>query len=90
MKRSRTVSKTIFLYDGFVLPLASHKYRKNKIYQHVEDPAEDIEGTDVLRDFHIKLCLPGVSGADGDGLEDIQEMGGTNGHTPGHGHSVNV
>ena len=32
----------------------------------------------------FKLCPPGVHGTDGDGLEDAQEAGGANGHTPAH------
>lgn len=84
MKRNRTEHHC----DGFVTPSASRKHWKNKIYQHVEDPAEGIEGPDVLQGFGFKLRPPGVSGADGDGLEDTQETDGANGHTPGH--SVNV
>ena len=32
--------------------------------------------------FHFKFCPFGSRGTDGDGLEDTQEEGGANGHTP--------
>lgn len=38
----------------------------------MQDPAQDTRGADVLWGFYIKLCPLGISGADGDDLEDTQ------------------
>lgn len=47
-------------------------HKNSATYQLVQDPAQDTRGANVLWGFYIKLCPPGISGADGDDLENTK------------------
>lgn len=58
--------------DACVVPLNRQKHQNSAIYKGVQDPAEDIRWVKGLSAFCFKLCLPGIPGADADGLKDTQ------------------
>jgi hypothetical protein len=50
--------------------------------RHIEDPHGKKATQAVIWRFMFELCQMGTSGAEGDGLEDTQPTGGTNGQAP--------
>ena len=83
-KNSRTATIISFLCDVIVTPFASYIDRKNDIYQHLQDPAQENRGNGVLRSCYFQRCPPGVPGTDRDHLKDTQEADATDEHSPPH------
>lgn len=66
--------------------LAGDIHRNNDILQHVHYPTQDqdVRGPQVFWNLPFHFLPYGSPRADGDGLEDTQEAGAANAHTPGH------
>lgn len=58
------------------------------MHTYIEDPKKGNEAANVLGSFDFKILPTGFPGTDGHCLEDTQEAGGSNGHTPAN--SLNV
>jgi hypothetical protein len=88
MTNRRTVSITFQAGAVIIAPFCSHEHKMKNVYREGQDPAQEYGGVNVSGSFHLKLCPHGFTRADGDGLEDTQETGAANRHTPAH--SVNI
>jgi hypothetical protein len=84
MRNRRTVSITFYAGDVFIASPCSNEHKMKNVYKKKHDPAQEYGGANVSGSFHIKFCSHGALGVDGDGLEDTQETGAANRHTPTH------